>query len=723
MFAYRSATRKKGSILLLALFFMVILFLIALAMFKLVPTEFQAAHRSKVDLMAHYVANAGVRNAVAWLEQKMRDFDASGDITVLPDYSTDGTDYPNIETYLAGGYDPTPFASDEWSYTLTVTADQSTQSEVPNFAPKVFRIRSIAFLRGEPIRQVDVQVRQASFAAFAFFTDNFDGGAKFVIDGETGIRGPVHTNDYLRFEVNSAVWDDDDAEPYFLDEVTHSSIFSSSDPNSDGNEYLGGQEPWDAVGPIDSRYAKLFEEGRNALKLKEYIQLPSSSSSLGELAFGDSTGFPSIGGVYVSEDSGKVKAGAYIKGDLELMHLRLDEVGNQKTQLRQNLAAGTRTVTRWRSVPYDPPQFYTHQDPIYEWQDPPSGGGGVEGGRIQVLVGWSAPHDHQRFQSVPDGTYETTDYDLFDTEIYEVTESPVTIPDENGENVTAAVGETLIVTKQRDDEAGPNFNTVDVKVLDGQPNGVFYTDGNVKDLWGIAKGSAVMDDTGSFVEDDGQRVYRNKTVATNIGANNYVELRGDLLQFSQTKFDSRGGGSLANQNQWKLVALDPNATTDGEWTPELSPDADHVVGIISKDIWMRGPKNAAGNNDPGRAANDGYYDVYAVMLAGKTRVDGSGNPVMGADGHPITSGGFGTRQADRDAAGDGLGQFRIIGGVIQATADRGPEDPANGTHYWRTGSVGYNVQMFYDLEATRQGIFPTYPEFAIVRYLERARRD
>ncbi|MCB0359888.1 MAG: hypothetical protein KDD44_09635, partial [Bdellovibrionales bacterium] len=53
--------RKRGSILLLALFFMFTLFLLAVAFFKLLPTELQSAARSSRDVKAHYVADGGVK--------------------------------------------------------------------------------------------------------------------------------------------------------------------------------------------------------------------------------------------------------------------------------------------------------------------------------------------------------------------------------------------------------------------------------------------------------------------------------------------------------------------------------------------------------------------------------------------------------------------------------------------------------------------------------------
>lgn len=152
----------------------------------------------------------------------------------------------------------------------------------------------------------------------------------------------------------------------------------------------------------------------------------------------------------------------------------------------------------------------------------------------------------------------------------------------------------------------------------------------------------------------------------------------------------------------------------------MSPNNHNALGLVSRDIWINGPKgNNALNN------NNGVNEIYAVALAGKSEVDSNGKPRLGTNGLPVVSGGFGTNKVHRDGASDGLGTYVIFGGVIQGTTEANYDDSdKNNTHHWLdgTGSVGYNVNLQYDIEATRQSVFPNFPEFRIVRYIEKSAR-
>ena len=53
--------QQRGSALLLALFFLVLLYLIAVALFRLIPGELHSVGRTRQDMQAHYAAAAGVK--------------------------------------------------------------------------------------------------------------------------------------------------------------------------------------------------------------------------------------------------------------------------------------------------------------------------------------------------------------------------------------------------------------------------------------------------------------------------------------------------------------------------------------------------------------------------------------------------------------------------------------------------------------------------------------
>ncbi|MEW6283884.1 MAG: hypothetical protein AB1758_35050, partial [Candidatus Eremiobacterota bacterium] len=51
----------------MSIFFLMLLFLIALALFRVIPVELHSAGRSRQDLQAHYACSAGIQHAVGWL--------------------------------------------------------------------------------------------------------------------------------------------------------------------------------------------------------------------------------------------------------------------------------------------------------------------------------------------------------------------------------------------------------------------------------------------------------------------------------------------------------------------------------------------------------------------------------------------------------------------------------------------------------------------------------
>ncbi len=63
--------KKRGVALVLAIFFMILLALIAITLIGMVPVELKTATRTKLDLQAHYCATAGIRRARTWAQAVM----------------------------------------------------------------------------------------------------------------------------------------------------------------------------------------------------------------------------------------------------------------------------------------------------------------------------------------------------------------------------------------------------------------------------------------------------------------------------------------------------------------------------------------------------------------------------------------------------------------------------------------------------------------------------
>lgn len=804
--------KRGASVLLLSVVLMAVLLLLSITMYQVIPIEMHSANRSHQDLNGHYVARAGVQEAMSWLRHQMVKFESFQNEQDLPDYTTDGTTFPNIAAFETSVNARRPFTKGNWRYEIDIIPQQNTMGFTNNFESRLYALSSTAFLNDRPIRRIEVLLRQKTFASFAFYTEAFDQNSQMLLTGESKIFGPVHTNDWFRFNATAVAnapgggWN---TEPYFTDIVTHAKKDPSAPAYGDGNTWIGGA-PYNTNGPIAGRYESVFEGGRNDLRQKNAIDLPTSTDTVMATTWPDTASRPTDFGAFVSKDpsTGKVDGGVVINGNAQELNLRLDKFGNQHTVIKQGYNYGTnsKTVKAYKYVSYNPKKYTNCNGSCKTYGTPPTGsggGGGVGGGNAAS----NAPCLEYNIvqcevtQQVENGTttQNSTDADQITTEVFEITEPvsytkaqkrslglvdptqldpidnlPLAIPDS-----ALTPGKTVIVRKvtvQADDTtydaannktyygtavakpaSGSVTKTVQVESIDGQINGNIYASGRIGGtedqrtgnyelgvnsigLWGIAKGSAKTDTTGAFVLDsNGNKTYNNKAIITPLNQGNSIALGGDLLQFAPEKFkaiktatptfDFSGINNTTRARNWSQAALDPNRMVNGKSDPERSPNAEHALGLISLDIWMKGPTdggqiNKTSNTGKELTAGDGTSDCYFVALAGKTETDALGNPITIA-GDVVSSGGFGTWRQHRDNLNDMLGKFRVVGGVIQGTVGKNYTDNnANDTHHWvdNSGSVGYDLDMYYDIEATRQRIFPVQADFAIVRFIEMTAR-
>jgi hypothetical protein len=754
---------RGASILLLSFLFLIVLFLMASALYKLIPSEMHAANRTHQILNAHHVANSGVRQSVEWLTDSMKRFEAGEPDTVLPDYSPtfSANDLPNMQAFETFVDNMTsPFEDPRWRYDVELEVDPTTIGNSHAFQPRVFHIKSTAMFDGKPMRRVDAWIRQSTFASFAYYTDKFLGEMR--IDGDLGFAGPVHTNDHFVFNVLNADQLDPTKpgfSPYFDDEVTFADT-SYTDPGStfgDNNEWVGGNKPYTATEVTPGAYERIFRGGRNDLRSKGEIVLPSTTDELGELAYGKKkTDFPTNRGVYVPDHNGDgyVDAGVFVEGSVNELFMGLDEVGNQRMVFENSVKNGTKQVQDgWITPPkYGPSQNYSPPKWNYknectggwEWVDPPDNGGVAQGPtqKIKQCKGWTSTKTTQKTYKplLEAGVKNYKDVDDWDKQHIVVVEAeePTTLkqggsvvkyPDTHpnaGDNVTAGAGETIVAKMIEDDDLG-KWVVEEVQVLKGLPNGTVYiNDGDIaghRDGWdglsGITKGTPDYDFTNKTISKEGGKTkYNSKVIATDL--DHSIAFSGDLLQFDPDKFATANGTDLARLDDrmdvryLQKVARDPSPSNGDP--AELSTSSDHVLGVVTKDAWMKARRNNDWKN-----GNDKSNDVYAIILAGKT-VD----PDENVDGDEYVVGGFGTywEQLNGNYGSGAMADFQVIGGVIQGTT--GPnvdvtKDQWKTAHYWinNTGQRGYQVKMMYDRVATYQRLFPTYAEFEVIRYLER----
>ncbi|MBM3464871.1 MAG: hypothetical protein FJX76_22460 [Armatimonadetes bacterium] len=164
---------RRGSALLLAIFFLIALFFLARAFQVLIPQEMRAALRMATDTQAGLTADAGVQETLAWVESEL----------------SNGREIPN-ETVR---YDTVG----EWSWIVKVDPDAQSPPNGTNML-RVYTITSVASLRGRKMRQVTAMVAQLSFSRFAWFQDTRPIG--FFLT-EDSFDGPVHINDTVAIGV------------------------------------------------------------------------------------------------------------------------------------------------------------------------------------------------------------------------------------------------------------------------------------------------------------------------------------------------------------------------------------------------------------------------------------------------------------------------------------------------------------------------------------------
>jgi hypothetical protein len=67
----RAVGKNRGVAVLLALFFMILLAMIGIALIGMVPVELRSSTRTKLDLQAHYAVTSGIRHARSWASAVM----------------------------------------------------------------------------------------------------------------------------------------------------------------------------------------------------------------------------------------------------------------------------------------------------------------------------------------------------------------------------------------------------------------------------------------------------------------------------------------------------------------------------------------------------------------------------------------------------------------------------------------------------------------------------
>lgn len=315
---------RRGSAILLALFFLTALFLLAQAFQKLLPVELNAALIHQTDTSAYFAADAGVQDASAFIGNEL----SSGREPLSAS--------PSTRTGSIGG----------WTWSAVIIADGQTPPNGTN-SLRTYQVVSTASFGGRPMRRITTWLSQQSFARFALYCETVPDGACWDPAAEH-YDGPLHLNGPLNIWTYSSLYNGG-YPPLFYSSVSSASTVSGSADGVGYNARTGGYNPpYDSRGnPIKGRYEAIYAQGRPSLQTGvARIEMPTSTSALANAAWGDPTmPKPTTTGVYVNQakTGNDAAGGIYIVGGVSKMEMSVDGGGNRVLTITQ--ANGKTVVT------------------------------------------------------------------------------------------------------------------------------------------------------------------------------------------------------------------------------------------------------------------------------------------------------------------------------------------------------------------------------------------
>lgn len=729
--------KNRGSVLILSSLFTFFTLLAAITLFKVLPMEFNAAKKSRVDVNAHYALDAGVKDAVAWLESR-----PSGQRL-----TQDSLDEFNDE--FGGPND----MGGNWAY--TVRMERLEEGHVG--------ITSAAFFRQSMVREAKAQVVYESLGRYALFIDtwplqNNNGqaglGSLIYSINESLVTGPFHTNDF--FVLVSEGFEGSTPAQAFVSgpyaEMTHArstSILGEDIENfvADGNAYLNRSAainqtapfvPFDEDGALEDRYQRVVEGGRGNLRKVEHIDFPNTAvdrdgielrekaRGIGNLQFNEQ-GILELRPYVATNDDGDVLGGVYVVGDSEI-RLSVDGNGNAVQTIAQEHReeAYFEAVERQiesprliRTTTDTPPEFLEEvvidmvpQRVIVGYEEPTvaAGDGITQPVRIPIYEVRDVPVERivqvpfEDVENPPPPPYVVFVVDTENPIVYDtIVLNPISEEEYNPENPAHTVqlqeaGDREYQIVEVSSQAGyqlpqgatvegvitggtvPKDHTVFIDRMEntivvsrGNLNGVTFVDGNILALSGVNKGAVTASASGL-------EKFAGRTIVAAPEFGKSLTIDGNLLQFFDQGGDKQGPGSTLRAG-------------------ELPPNADHALGLVARNVNLS-PEFQTSQARP--------QELYAVILAGWGARDEQGRPLP-LNGRQRTVGGFGT--VAEILSGEipfALGRFRLVGGIIEAEA-----------RPWFIGQRGLEGELRYDpAAAAALTNFPSINSVKVVRYSE-----
>jgi hypothetical protein len=302
---------RRGSYLILALFFTVIAITASTALLNLIPSEAASLKIVRRDVEANQACEAGVRDWMAFISHQLKN---SAEPLSTPSATRSGT-------------------LGRWSWSAVATADPSTPPH-PRAGLRMYRVESTALWDGTPKRRVTAWLQGGvNFTKYAAFTGHTPppGLATFVgIKDQTTVEGAFRTNGQLRLSLPSAYWTGSFTNTSFTGLLSASGVATSSD----GIDYF-------MTAPSSlSDYNRMNRLGKSGFEIgASPMALPSGPQPFANSAWGGPPPITPPPGITVNPTGG-----IYITGTVNKMDLGVDGGGNPYAVFRQG--ATTTKVTR-----------------------------------------------------------------------------------------------------------------------------------------------------------------------------------------------------------------------------------------------------------------------------------------------------------------------------------------------------------------------------------------
>lgn len=320
----RPARQGSGTVLYIALIFIAVINMLALAYVKCIPTEANSFLRSQRANVAHYACEAAVNDTLAFLTFELKN-----------------------------GREPTPSGPisrsgthGEWTWTARVTPDPQSPP-IGNASLRFWEIMCEAYAPDTtvPARRIRATVGEETFARYTNFTDVFGAIYYNLIGTGTFIEGHLHTNTNITMRVSDERYASSSG-PAFLGYVTSAGAAGGT-WDHDGVDYFEmSQAPFDAsFNAIPGRYDKIYHGGREGVNTGvSRIEMPETAGGLARRAWGDDTPPPTDYGLHVNPEAGKIKGGYFVVGAIDSLRLEADGGAARLTVVQGGTTNATTTV-------------------------------------------------------------------------------------------------------------------------------------------------------------------------------------------------------------------------------------------------------------------------------------------------------------------------------------------------------------------------------------------